>query len=288
MIRTLDASMLNIPFPAAELAPYAAEYGFEAVSVPGNLMEDPALAAEADSVVRSFGLSWGLLPMPADFYHWDLDDERFETALEELRRRGEIAEKLGIRHAYNHVWPTSFRAFDENMDWHVWRVRAVTEVLKNHGVRYGLEFLGPHELRRWQKNEFVHTLDGVLSIADTAGGETGIAFDTFHWFTSSNGSIRDLERMEAEAHRLVCVHLNDAVAGVPYDRQKDMERRLPMETGLIDSGAILGRFRKLSGDALYMIEPFEPARTRFHAMTAGEAVRAASDAMKRVEEAALR
>ena len=51
MIRTLDASMLNIPYSAAELAPYAAKYGFEAISVPGNLMENPALAAEADSVV---------------------------------------------------------------------------------------------------------------------------------------------------------------------------------------------------------------------------------------------
>lgn len=57
MIRTLDASMLNIPYSAAELAPYAAKYGFEAISVPGNLMEDPALAAEADSVVKSYGLS---------------------------------------------------------------------------------------------------------------------------------------------------------------------------------------------------------------------------------------
>lgn len=286
MIRTLDASMLNIPYSAAELAPYAAKYGFKAISVPGNLMEDPALAAEADSVVKSYGLSWGLLPMPADFYHWDLDDERFASALEELRRRGEIAERLGIRHAYNHVWPTSFRGFDENMDWHIRRVRAVTAVLKNCGVHYGLEFLGPHELRRWQKNEFVHTLAGVLHIADAAGGDTGIAFDTFHWFTSSNGSIRDLELMESEAHRLVCVHLNDAVAGVPYDRQKDMERRLPMETGMIDSAAILRRFKKLSGDALYMIEPFEPARTRFHGMRAEEAVTAASDAMKKVEEQA--
>ena len=32
MIRTLDASMLNLPYPAAELAPLAAKYGFEALS----------------------------------------------------------------------------------------------------------------------------------------------------------------------------------------------------------------------------------------------------------------
>ena len=40
---------------------------------------------------------------------------------------------------------------------------------------------------------------------------------------------------------------------------------------------------KLGGDALYMIEPFEPARTRFHAMSAEEAVKNASEVMKKVE-----
>ena len=283
MIRTLDASMLNIPFSAKELAPLAAKYRFQAISVSGEMMNDPVLAAESDAVVKSCGLTWGLLPMPADFYHWDLDDERFDAALEELRRRGEFAERLGIRHAYNHVWPTSFREFDENFDWHVRRVKAVAGILKNHGVHYGLEFLGPHELRHWQKNEFVHTLAGVLNIADAAGGDAGIAFDTFHWFTSSDGSPRDLRLMEIQAHRLVCMHLNDAVADVPYDQQRDMERRLPMETGMIDSGSILSRFKGLCQDALYMIEPFEPSRTRFHGMNAEDAVKAAAEAMEQVD-----
>ena len=283
MIRTLDASMLNIACPVTDLIPLAAGTGFEAVSPPPVLFDDPAFAERADALRKEYGLSWGLLPMPADFYHWDLDDAAFGKGLEELRRRADIAEKLGIRFAYNHVWPSSFREFDENFDWHVKRVRAVGEILRERGVRYGLEFLGPHELRTWQKHEFVHSLAGVLSIADAAGGTAGVAFDTFHWYTSSDGSGRDLRLMEMQAGRLVCVHLNDAVAGVPFDRQKDMERRLPMETGVIDSRGILRRFREQGADALYMIEPFEPARTRFRGMSPADAVGEAGEVMRRVE-----
>ncbi|MBQ3860582.1 MAG: sugar phosphate isomerase/epimerase [Clostridia bacterium] len=280
MIRTLDASMLNLPFPAAELAPLAAKYGFEALSQPSDFLSDPD---GISAVMKENGISGGLLPMPADFYHWDLDDSAFEKKLEELRRRAEIAERTGIRFAYNHVWPSSFREFDENFDWHVKRVGLVSGILRDHGVRYGLEFLGPHELRRWQKHEFVHSLAGVLSIADAAGEIAGIALDTFHWYTSSGGAEKDLKMMELQASRLVCVHLNDAVAGVPFEEQKDMERRLPMETGVIDSRGIFRRFRAAGADALYMIEPFEPARTKFRAMSPEEAVRTAAEAMEKVE-----
>ena len=244
----------------------------------------PQKAAEETKWLNDLGLGWGLLPLPADFYHWDLTDEAFDGALEVLKRRAEIAGKIGVTHAYNHVWPTSPLPFDENFGWHVRRVKAVSTVLWNSGVRYGLEFLGPHELRSWQKYEFVHSLSGVLSIADAAGGIAGSAFDTFHWYCSTGGCIDDMIYMANHTERLVAVHLNDAVAGVPYNEQRDMQRRLPMETGVIDAADILRRFKASPNDALYMIEPFEPGRTRFHAMTAEEAVSAAADVFAELEK----
>lgn len=283
MIRTLDASMLNLPYSIAELAPLAAKHGIQALSATPDILDDESAAKEAAAIMRDNGLRWGLMPMTADFYFWDLDDEKFDHALKALTRRAKIAEKLGVTHAYNHVWPTGPREFDENFDWHVKRVRAVSTILNDHGVRYGLEFLGPHELRTWQPHEFVHSLAGVLSIADAAGGVAGIAFDTFHWYCSANGCSDDLLYMAQHTDRLVAVHLNDAVPGVPFDQQKDMQRRLPMETGVIDSRDILARFMAKPNDALYMIEPFEPGRTNFHAMSAETAVRTAAEIFARVE-----
>lgn len=284
MIRTLEMSMLNIAHPINELAPLAARYGIQALGITPELLENEAVAKKANTVIRDHGLQWGLLPLTADFYFWDLTDEAFDDALNRLAQRAAIAEKIGINHAYNHVWPTSFREFDENFEWHVRRVRAVTNVLNDHGVHYGLEFLGPHELRTWQKHQFVHSLSGVLAIADAAGGKTGIAFDTYHWYCSTNGCPDDMIYMAQHTDRLVAVHLNDAVAGVPYDQQKDMQRRLPMETGVIDSRDILRRFKATENNALYMIEPFEPGRTTFHAMDAETAVRTAAGIFAKLED----
>ena len=283
MIRTLDASMLNLPWSAVDLIPEAAARGFQAVSLTPDLLEDPSRAARAGELARAYGLGFGLLPMPADFYHWELDDADFQKALEELKRRAAVAEKLGAGTAYNHVWSSSTREFDENFAWHVKRIAAVSGTLRDYGIRYGLEFLGPHELRSFAPFEFVHSLDGVLSLADAAGGTAGIAFDTFHWYTSGNGDEKDLLTMEDKIARLVCVHLNDAVPGVPFDQQKDMQRRFPMETGVIDSRSILRRFRERGADVLYMIEPFEPGRTIFHALSPAEAASRAEEIMRRVE-----
>lgn len=283
MIKTLDASMLNLSAPIEQLAPAAAQYGLEAISVPGEFFTDGQRAQQLTELVHGCGLQWGLLPMPADFYHWDLDDEAYEKALAELIRRAKLAEKYGIRHAYNHVWSSGPREFAENFEWHVKRVKAVSGILSDHGVHYGLEFLGPHELRTWQKFEFVHSLAGVLAIADAAGKQAGIAFDTFHWYCSGNGCKDDLLLMREHIDRLVAVHMNDAVAGVPYDRQKDMQRRLPMETGVIDARMILRMFKERENDALYMIEPFEPGRTLFHSMNAQEAVEKAAQIFAGIE-----
>ncbi len=113
MIRTLDASMLNLPWSARDLIPEAASRGFQAVSLTPDLLEDPLRAKKAGEAARACGIGFGLLPMPADFYHWELDDAEFEKALEELKRRAAVAEKLGAKTAYNHVWPAGTREFDE-------------------------------------------------------------------------------------------------------------------------------------------------------------------------------
>lgn len=277
--------MLNLPHDPRVLAPLCRQYGIPALSATHAVLEDERAAQETAAALRDNGLSWGLMPMPADFYSWELDDDAFQAALKTLERRAALAEKLGIRHAYNHVWSSGPREFDENFEWHVRRVRAVSAILRDHGIRYGLEFLGPRELLSLQAHPFVHTLGGVLAIADATGGYAGIAFDTFHWYCSSNGDPDVLLYMEQHIDRLVMLHLNDAVAGVPFDRQHDLERRLPMETGVIDTREILARFRKKESDALYMIEPFEPGRTHFHALAPEAAVREAAEVFAQLEQA---
>ncbi len=203
MLKTLDVSMLGLPHDLRTLAPLCRLYGIPALSAAGNLLEDAQAARETDAVLRDNGLSWGLMPMPADFYSWELGDEAFEEALKALERRAAAAEALGIRYAYNHVWSSGPRPYDENFEWHVRRLRRVSRILHEHGIRYGLEFLGPHELQRLQPHPFIHTLAGILALADAADTPVGVAFDTFHWYCSSNGDRDALLYMEQHIDRLV-------------------------------------------------------------------------------------
>ena len=99
MLKTLDTSMLGLGHPIEELAPAAAKYGFQAISAPASVLEDRAAGREASAVLLDNGLSWGLMPMPADFYHWELEDSAFKGALETLRRWADAARVLGITHA---------------------------------------------------------------------------------------------------------------------------------------------------------------------------------------------
>ena len=93
----------------------------------------------------------------------------------------------------------------------------------------------------------------------------------------------DVLLMEQEIERLVAVHVSDGMLGRSFDQQRDIERRLPGVTGVIDAKAVLARFRSHPCSALYMVEPFDIWRAKLGAMEAEEAVRAVSEALARVE-----
>ena len=76
--------------------------------------------------------------------------------------------------------------------------------------------------------------------------------------------------------------MNDAGPGRAYSEQKDMERRLPMETGIINSAELFARFDLPQNTALCMIEPFQPACAHFGTLSPEEAVREAAAAFDRV------
>ena len=112
MYTVLDASMLGIPRSLSELAPLCAARGIAGLSTPAAILDDPRAGAEAAAMMRDLGLQWGLMPMTADFYAWDLGDDAFEAALRALEARACAAEKLGVprgqlvrRHLLPHLLP---------------------------------------------------------------------------------------------------------------------------------------------------------------------------------------
>ncbi len=160
------------------------------------------------------------------------------------------------------------------------RLEKLQEVFVNHGIQYGFEFLGPKELRVRHPHPFVHTISGVLSIADAAGGKTGFLFDTYHWYCGS-GRLDDLYFAAQNCHRMVNFHLNDGVAGKSRDEQEDQVRAMPMTTGIIDAARIYQLFEKNGYKGPVMCEPMVPSTDRFAVQDVEKSMAEVKDAFNR-------
>jgi sugar phosphate isomerase/epimerase len=283
MYKVLDVNLLRIPGSLRELAPLAKKHGLDGISVPKEILMDPGKAEDAAAIVRDHGLSWGLLHTPVDFFTDGVEGTALEEALQTQEQWASIGEKLGVHYAYNHIWPShARRAFAENFDWHVERLTRVQAVFERHGVQYGLEFLGPYELRTLRHHPFVHTIAGVLAIADAAGGKAGFLFDVYHWYTGSRRP-DDLYFAAQNCRRMVNLHLNDGVTGKAPDEQLDLTRGMPMTAGVIDSAMIYSVFKVCGYAGPVMCEPMRPTTDLYATLPAEQSIAMVAEAFRRVE-----
>jgi sugar phosphate isomerase/epimerase len=240
---------------------------------------------EAAAMVETHGLGYvrdlfqktGLRPgswsLPVS---WRTDDWRDD--LDGLAKLAGVA--AGLECPRTATWLPSWsdeRPFDENFAWHRERFRPIAELLKDHGCRLGLEFIGPATLRADHAHEFIHTMDGMLELIGAIGtGNVGLLFDSWHLYTSG-GQIEDIGRLSAE--NVVTVHVNDAPGGVPRDEQLDNVRCLPMETGVIDLPGFLRGLQSIGYDGPVTTEPFNARIRAVAAEDPGKAAREVSRAM---------
>lgn len=246
----------SVPF--LELAKACARHGFGAINAKKEMVATPQAALEHGQILADHGLSWGLLPTPIDFYADDVDQPQFEEALQTLAIWAKNGEQAGIRRCYNHIWSGSnLRPYDENFEFIAGRVARVSRLLADHGILYGLEFIGSSQVQGWFKHPFVRTLAGVLALATASGEGCGFVFDTFHWYCSG-GQMDDVYLAAQNIDKLANFHVNDARSGLSLDQQEDLQRLLPMQTGQIDSRAIYRLFEQAGYNGPLMPEPMKP------------------------------
>ena len=82
--------------------------------------------------------------------------------------------------------------------------------------------------------------------------------------------------------RVAGVHVNDAKKGRSRDEQQDMERELPLATGIIDSVSVVKTLSGLGYDGPVTVEPFEPAAGRLQSMPLDEALRTVAESAHEV------
>jgi sugar phosphate isomerase/epimerase len=163
----------------------------------------------------------------------------------------------------------------QNLKTHARRLREAAAILNDHGLRFGLEYVGPKTSWSTRRYPFVHTMAEMKElIAEIDKPNVGFVLDSWHWYTAGE-SKKDL--MTLRAGQIVSVDLNDAPAGLAVDMQMDGKRELPAATGVIDVAAFLGALQSLGYDGPVRAEPFNDAVRKMAPAEALAATKAAID-----------
>ncbi|MFC1465739.1 MAG: sugar phosphate isomerase/epimerase family protein [Candidatus Brachytrichaceae bacterium NZ_4S206] len=279
MFKNLNTGALGHVVSFDRTCALAKQYGFAGVDLDVSYLMKIAEAQSLQAAKEWFaqtGLRPGAIGLSAKWREGD-SDAAFEGSLIRLAEEARLAAALGCTRCVTWILPGSNTLdFYRHWDFVVPRLQRVAAVLAEHGLRLGMEFIGPATLRARFKYDFVHTMDGMRALAAVVGTQThnvGLLLDCFHWYTA-HASVRDLERLDPR--EVVYVHVNDATAGRGPDEQIDGERQMVGASGVIDIQGFLAALRKIGYDGPITVEPFNEA---IRAMPVEEAVRVTGEAL---------
>lgn len=194
--------------------------------------------------------AWNLPFMPTR-----VDAKEWRAGLAGLPKLLAAARAVGARRGGMWILPGSDeREFEENFAFHVERFQPVARLLADHGMRLGLEFIGPETSARRFKHPFIRTLPDMLTLARSVGPNCGLLLDSWHWH-ASGGTRDDLRLLTREL--LVHVHVNDAPGGVARADLIDNRRKLPGATGVIDLVGFMQALADAGYDGPVTAEPFD-------------------------------
>ena len=254
MFKNLNAGAIGIRnFTLEQTLALAQKTGFAGIDF--NIQEAAALADEhgvdyVRGLFDKYGVRPGLWGLPVA---WRSDDWLDDVA--KLPKLAELGQALGVLRTATWCPPSSpDRPFKENFDWHVERYGRIAETLKPYGIRFGIEFIGPQTLRPADQHDFIYTMEGMLELADAIGtGNVGLLLDAWHLYTSG-GSLDDLDKVTND--QVVNVHVNDAPEGLTMETYDDHDRRLPMETNVMDLPGFMRKLEAMNYDGPVTAEPF--------------------------------
>ena len=272
----LSCGRIGVKATFPEAMDLAIRHGFEAVDPDakhfGQLSDSQI--SELLAQMKAKKLRFGPASLPVDFRK---DDATFYEGLRALPEACKALQRAGVWRVSTYVL-----SFDRNLSYlqnfrsHAYRLRACAQILKDHGQKLGLEYLGPMTLWRRERHAFIHSLGETKELIAAIGtGNMGIQLDSWHWFTADE-TVADLLTLRNED--IITVDLNDAPQGIALDKQIDSARELPAATGVIPTKSFLDALRKIGYDGPVHAEPFNAA---LRALPREEACAATAAAMKK-------
>lgn len=258
----------------AELNDLAHRHKYEAVEPRGeeltSMSADQLQATLAD--LKAKNLVWAAAGLPVDFR---ADEDLFRKGMTGLPRIAAGLQRAGVTRVGTWLTPNSDTlTYRPHFQQTAARLREMGTVLKDHGLRLGLEYVGTQRSLVGRRYPFVHTLAETRELIAEAGtGNLGLVLDTWHWWTAGD-TVEDIRTLTNAD--VVSVDLNDAPAGIEKRDQRDGQRELPLATGVIDTAGFINALQAIGYDGPVRPEPFNQA---VNAMENDEACAVASAAL---------
>jgi len=275
--RNLASGHIGVRANQQQALDYAVKYGFEAITPSVGEFENksPAQIRAWLDTMKAKGIRYGAGGLPVEFRR---DDASFKAGLAKLPGRAKVLQQLGVTRVATWILPgNNDLTYLQNFKQHERRLRAAAKILDDHGLRLGLEFVGPRTSRARNRYPFICTQRGMMELLDAIGTPNmGLLVDSWHWYTS-HGTVDEL--LELSNKDIVHVHVNDAPAGVPIDQQIDNRRQLPVTSGVIDLKGFINALAKIGYDGPVECEPFDQ---ELRQMDDEQAVKKTGAALKRI------
>jgi len=234
----------------------ARKFGYGAVGYSPSALEAEGIDAfRALDLMAQYGVIISDFGLPVSIRNM----EEFNNTFPKLEKTARAAAGLGIRRTC--TWMLSFSNdldFADNYRFCTKIFRLIAEVLREYGILFGVEFLGPKDLLNSGKYKFIHTFDQMLELCDAVGtGNMGVLLDAHHCYTSGlpGGEFKKFVRNEKD---IVLVHLNDDDKNIPPDDLKDSPRYYPGEPGggANDLHGFMNALLEIGYTGPVVVEPF--------------------------------
>lgn len=253
----LSCGSLGVPASQTVAIDYAARFGFDSVDADSRYLAGLStadLARLLDSM-REKKVEWGFSGLNVEFRR---DDAAFAASMKAFPATASALQRAGVRNVTTWISPASNeRTYLDNMRTHARRLGEAAGVMQDHGLRFGLEYVGTKTLWTGQRFPFIHTMAETKDlIAEIGRPNVGFVLDSWHWF---NAGEKKQDLLTLKADQVVSVDLNDAPAGIPIEQQIDGRRELPASTGVIDVVAFLSALKEMGYTGPVRVEPFNEA-----------------------------
>ena len=272
----LRCSSIGVRVDQKRAIQLAHQSGFESVTPdPGYLAKlSPSELNELLAKLKELKLVWGAAALPVQFRD---DRTTFRGGANNLPKIAEALQKAGVTRIGTYIMPCHNElTYDANFKLHAKRLRECANILKDNGLRFGLEYVGPKTLWTSKRHAFVHTMAETKElIAEIGVDNMGLVLDSWHWYTAHE-TAADLKTL-TNADIVAC-DLNDAPKGIEVDQQIDNKRELPSATGVIDVKTFLETLVQIGYDGPVRAEPFNK---KLNKMDDDPAVAATAAAMKK-------